>query len=208
MAYIGVIDYGMGNLRSVAKAIEHLGGTVYVGSDTRKLSRAEKLILPGVGAFGHAMRELKKRGLITFLSQVVADGTPILGICLGLQLFFERSEESPQAKGLGIWNGVVVKLKSSAQAKRKIPHMGWNQVDFKKRSGIVSKVANRTNFYFVHSYYARPKERNLIIGVTNYGVQVPAILGSGSIFAVQFHPEKSQRAGLQILNNFIHMRPC
>ena len=204
MEHIGVIDYGMGNLRSVSKAIEHLGRTVYVGSNARKLSRVRKLILPGVGAFGDAIRELKKLKLISLLREAVERGIPLLGICLGLQLFFERSEESPHVQGLGIWRGSVVRLKPSSQATYKVPHMGWNQVNLKQRSWMVSNVKDKYHFYFVHSYYARPKDRNLIVGVADYGIQIPAILASATVCAVQFHPEKSQHAGLQILKNFIH----
>ncbi len=202
---IGIIDYGMGNLRSVSKAVEHLGGTVYVGSARKQLERARKLIVPGVGAFGNAIRELKKRSLITLIREAAESGKLILGICLGLQLFFERSAESPNVKGLGIWKGVVQRFRVPKKSDLKIPHMGWNQVRFQKTSPLVSRVKNDSYFYFVHSYYATPKDENLILGETNYGVAFPAMLSSGNIFAVQFHPEKSQNAGLQILKNFIRL---
>ncbi len=202
---IGIIDYGMGNLRSVSKAIEHLGGTVYVGSNPRKLERVHKLIVPGVGAFGDAIRELKKRGLITLIREAAESGKLILGICLGLQLFFEQSSESPNVKGLGIWKGAVKRFRIPKRRDLKIPHMGWNEVHFEKSSPLVSRVKNNSYFYFVHSYYAQPKDKSLILGKTNYGTVFPAVLASGNIFAVQFHPEKSQQAGLQILKNFIHL---
>lgn len=202
---IGIIDYGMGNLRSVSKAVEHLGGTVYVGSDRKKLDQAGKLILPGVGAFGNAIRELKKRGLLTLIQNAAQNGKMILGICLGLQLFFERSSESPNVKGLGIWKGTVKRFQVGQRNNLKIPHMGWNQVNFQKPSLLISRVKNNSYFYFVHSYYAEPKDKSLVLGKTNYGVTFPAILSASNIFAVQFHPEKSQRAGLQILKNFIRL---
>ena len=202
---IGIIDYGMGNLRSVSKAIEHLGGTVYVGSNPHQLERVHKLIVPGVGAFGDAIRELKKRGLITLIRKAAQNGKMILGICLGLQLFFERSLESPGVKGLGIWKGIVRRFPIRKGNNLKIPHMGWNEVHFEKSSPLVSHVKNNSYFYFVHSYYAQPKDKSLILGKTNYGTAFPAILASGNIFAVQFHPEKSQQAGLQILKNFIRI---
>ena len=203
---IGVIDYGMGNLRSVSKAVEHLGGSVYVGSNRKKLSRANKLILPGVGAFGHAIRELKKRKLIEVILESVKKEKPLLGICLGLQLFFESSAEDPGVEGLGIWKGMVRQFSIRKYPNLKIPHMGWNQVRLKSKSlPILSQFKDRGYFYFVHSYYAQPKDTSLIAGETDYGIKFPAVLGSGTTFAVQFHPEKSQRLGLQILKNFIRL---
>ena len=202
---IGVIDYGMGNLRSVSKAIEHLGGHVYVGSDPNMLKKMCKLILPGVGAFGDAIRELKKRKLIALIREAAQSGTLILGICLGLQLFFETSSESLKTKGLGIWKGSVRKFRIQKKRALKIPHMGWNQVCFQKRSPLLSSVPNNSYFYFVHSYYAEPKNQGSILGKTNYGTVFPSVLASDNVFAVQFHPEKSQQAGLQILKNFIRL---
>ena len=204
-AQIGIVDYGMGNLRSVSKAIERLGGFVYVGSDKKKLERVSKLILPGVGAFGDGIRELKKRRLIRVIREAVEQGKPILGICLGLQLFFERSEENLGVKGLGIWKGSVVRFPSLKGKKLKIPHMGWNQVRIRERNSLISRVKNNSYFYFVHSYYAKPKDKDLVIGETRYGITFPSILTSRNLFAVQFHPEKSQEAGLRILKNFIQL---
>lgn len=203
--FIGVIDYGMGNLRSVSKAVEHLGGSVYVGSDPGKLQRAHKLILPGVGAFGKAMFELKKRGLISLIQNSAQAGKPVLGICLGLQLFFERSAESPSVNGLGIWKGSVVGFQARRRGKLKIPHMGWNDVRLKNKSPLTKGLEDKSYFYFVHSYYASPKNKNLIVGETSYGGFFPSILASNNIFAVQFHPEKSQRAGLAVLKNFVRL---
>ena len=202
---IGIIDYGMGNLRSVSKAIEHLGGRVYVGEDPKKLSQANKLILPGVGAFGDAMRELKKRRLITLIHKAIEHNKPFLGICLGLQLLFERSTESKAVQGLGIWKGNVVRFNPMKRPLLKIPHMGWNQVHFEKQTPLVKRVRNKSYFYFVHSYYAQPKDESLIVGQTDYGTKFPSVLACENVFAVQFHPEKSQSAGLQIIKNFIRL---
>lgn len=202
---IGIVDYGMGNLRSVAKAIEKLGGRVYVGDRPGRLAQADKLILPGVGAFGAAMEELKRRRLIDVLGRAVRERKYLLGICLGLQLFFERSEEAPRVKGLGFWKGSVVRFRTPAGKNLRIPHMGWNQVRWKKRSRLTRQVPSQGYFYFVHSYYARPDDPKLVIGECRYGVRFPAVLAAGRLLAVQFHPEKSQEAGLGILKNFIRL---
>jgi len=195
----------MGNLRSVAKAMERFGARVTVGDDLRVLQRARKLVLPGVGAFGAAVSELKKRNLLALIDHAVRVGTPILGICLGLQLFFERSAESPGVKGLGIWRGSVVRFPETKTHRLKIPQMGWNQVRICKQSPLLGGVKNNSYFYFVHSYYADPEDKRLVVGEADYGVRFPAVLASGNVFAVQFHPEKSQRSGLEILKNFIHL---
>ena len=202
---IGIIDYGMGNLRSVGKAVERLGGSVYVGSDPTKLRQSKKLILPGVGAFGDAMRELKKRGLISVIREAVDKKKPFLGVCLGLQLLFERSEESPGVKGLGIWKGKVKRFPVKKGIDFKIPQMGWNQVAWTKSSRISKGIKTKRYFYFVHSYYAEPKDRSLIMGNTDYSVKFPSVLANGTVYAVQFHPEKSQNMGLGILKNFIEL---
>jgi glutamine amidotransferase len=202
---IGIIDYGMGNLRSVGKAVERLGGSVYVGSDPGKLKRSDKLILPGVGAFGDAMRELKKRGLIPVIQEAVNQKKPFLGVCLGLQLLFEKSEESPGVKGLGIWKGTVKRFRPKSGVDFKIPQMGWNQVAWIKPSRIAKGVKSKSYFYFVHSYFAKPKDKSLVIGNTDYSARFPSVLANGTTFAVQFHPEKSQNAGLKILKNFIRL---
>jgi glutamine amidotransferase len=202
---IGIIDYGMGNLRSVAKAVERLGGVVYVGSDATKLSRCKKLILPGVGAFGDAIRELKKRRLVSVICEAIEKKKPLFGVCLGLQLLFEKSEESSGVKGLGIWKGTVRRFPLKKGANFKIPQMGWNQVDWIKSSRITQHVKNKSYFYFVHSYFAEPKDKTLIVGKTTYSVRFPSVLANRNVFAVQFHPEKSQNAGLKILKNFVNL---
>jgi len=202
---IGLVDYGMGNLRSVSKAIEHLGGSVYVGSDPKKLSRFQKLILPGVGAFGDAMKELKKRSLISVLQKAAQNGKMLFGICLGLQLFFERSQESPSVKGLGIWKGTVVRLPKRSGIDFKIPHMGWNQVQFRRRPPIFNGVEDGAHFYFVHSYYVVPKDGSVIATETEYPRAFCSSIWRDRLFAVQFHPEKSQAAGLRLLKNFAEL---
>jgi glutamine amidotransferase len=202
---IGVIDYGMGNLRSVGKAVERMGGSVYVGSEPKKLRQADKLILPGVGAFGDAMRELKQRNLIPVIWEAIEKGKPFLGVCLGLQLLFERSEESPGVKGLGVWKGMVKRFRLKKGNNLKIPQMGWNQVKWVKSSAMTQGIKNQSYFYFVHSYFAEPKDHSLIIGNTDYSVWFPSVLANGTTYAVQFHPEKSQNKGLKILKNFIEL---
>lgn len=200
---IGIIDYGMGNLRSVAKALEHLGASVYVGDRVKQLAKCRKIVLPGVGHFGAAMKELKKRGLIDFICKSIASGKPFLGICLGLQLLFEKSDENKTAKGLGIWKGKVVRFSGDAMKKLKIPHMGWNSVNFKRKTSLMDGVKNGSYFYFVHSFVAKPTNLKLIAAVTHYGIDFPSALTSDNVMALQFHPEKSQKAGLKILKNFI-----
>lgn len=199
---ICVIDYGMGNLRSVSKALEKLGASVCVTSDPVKLGQAEKIVLPGVGAFGDASLELQRRKLFTPLQTVIRKGVPFLGICLGLQLLFDSSEESPGIRGLGIYKGVCRRFRAPAL---KIPHMGWNELKILENSGpLLASIPLGSYFYFVHSYYAVPKERSLIRAVTQYGSEeFASFIGDKTVWATQFHPEKSQDAGLQILDNFI-----
>ena len=198
---IVIVDYGMGNLRSVSKALECLGGKVKVSSDFSEIESADKLVLPGVGAFGDAVSELDGRSLFEPVKNFVLQRKPFLGICLGLQLLFHSSEESPGAQGLGIFQGTV-RAFSSPQVK--IPHMGWNCVQIKATHPLLKDVPDGSFFYFVHSYYAVPTDSRIRSGETQYGEEVfPSILGTETLFAVQFHPEKSQSLGLQILRNFI-----
>lgn len=201
---IAVIDYGMGNLRSVTKALEKLGAEVKVTSDPEDIRSADKIVLPGVGAFGDAICELRKRNLIKPIKEAIEKGKPFLGICLGLQLLFKSSEENPGVPGLGIFPGTVVRFPSSADLK--VPHMGWNEVALSKdRAGLIEGVKDLGYFYFVHSYYAKPEDTSLIQGSSDYGVRFPAILGKRNIWATQFHPEKSQEEGLKILQNFVKL---
>ncbi len=200
---ICVVDYGMGNLRSVSKALEMLGGRVRVSDQPKTLEQASKLILPGVGEFGAAMRELRKRRLAGPILRHIGRQKPFLGICLGLQLLFEKSEESPGVKGLSVIPGSVIRLGKKTKQKLKIPQMGWNRVDFTKRSELVKKIPDNSYFYFVHSFIGSPKSKAVVAGETSYGSKFISMLQKDSVFAVQFHPEKSQAAGLQLLKNFI-----
>ncbi len=200
-----VIDYGMGNLRSVSKALEHLGGKVAIGSSAEEIRGAEKIILPGVGAFGDAMAELEKRGLVKPLGEAVGKGKPFLGICLGLQLLFEYSEESPGVKGLGVYPGKVQRFRSQGV---KVPHMGWNNIRFEIKHPLLEGIPDESFYYFVHTYYAVPADTKRVVGSCLYGEErFAAMVGGKNVFATQFHPEKSQDAGLAILKNFVSWRP-
>ena len=207
---IAVVDYGMGNLRSVSKALEKLGAEVSVTSDPENLRKADKVVLPGVGAFGDAVCELRKRNLIKPIKDSVEKGKPFLGVCLGLQLLFRSSEEDAKSPGLGILEGKVIRFpKQDPQgASLKVPHMGWNEVRLqnKEQSTFLSQVKDASYFYFVHSYYAVPEDRSVIHGVSEYGVSFPSIIGRRNVWATQFHPEKSQEEGLKILANFVKMQ--
>ena len=196
-----VVDYGMGNLRSVSKALEHLGGKVKISSSPKDIERADKLVLPGVGAFGDAVRELQSAGLFAPVQSFVRAKRPFFGICLGLQLLFERSDENPEAAGLGVFEGRVRAFQS---ASVKIPHMGWNQIRILQNHPLLHGVPDERTFYFVHSYYAAPKESGWVVARCLYGEEdFAACLGTETVFATQFHPEKSQEAGLTILKNFL-----
>lgn len=198
---IVVVDYGMGNLRSVSKALEVLGARVKVSCEPKDIRLADKVVLPGVGAFGDAAAELEKRGLVNSLKDFLYRHKPFLGICLGLQLLFESSEESPRAKGLGVFKGKVVRFRSPSV---KIPHMGWNSIRVKNKHPLLTGLGKNPYYYFVHSYYAKPAKRDLITASCSYGKETfAAAIGNETIFATQFHPEKSQSAGLAILKNFL-----
>lgn len=195
-----IIDYGMGNLRSVSKALEHFGAKVAISDKPQDLASAEKIILPGVGAFGDAMEELNQRGLAAALLREVRSKKKLLGICLGLQLLFETSEESPGVPGLGILPGSVVRFRSPGI---KVPHIGWNSITLQNPHPLLEKVQDESYFYFVHSFYGKPAQSRLSAASCTYGTETfAAMVGEGHIFATQFHPEKSQDAGLQILKNF------
>lgn len=206
---IVVIDYGMGNLRSVSKALESLGASVRVSSDPADVARASKLILPGVGAFPAAMRELTSKQLVAPIKAAIARGTPYLGICLGLQLLFDRSEEGEGAAGLGVLAGTVKRFAAAAGCK--VPHMGWNQitsgqwavVSGQKKCPLLKDIPEGSFFYFVHSYYGDPADRSVITLETEYGVRFASMVWWNNLYATQFHPEKSQTLGLQLLKNFV-----
>jgi len=204
---IAIIDYGMGNLRSVQKGFEAVGADAIVTSDSQKILSAQSVVLPGVGAFKACMDNLEKFGLIDTVKKSVQSGKPFLGICLGLQLLFGQAEEFGSVSGLGILKGKVVGFKD-AQPKSgsgdllKIPHMGWNNVEVKSSYPLFDSIPNRSHFYFVHSYYVMPEEKDNVATTTNYGIDFVSGVHHENIHAFQFHPEKSQRLGLAILKNF------
>ena len=194
---IVIIDYGMGNLHSVNKAMKYVGAEVEVTSEATKIAKADKVILPGVGAFGDCMLNLEKYGLVPVIKETLASDKPFLGICLGLQLLFEGSEEAPGIQGLGFFKGQVEKIKTDL----KVPHMGWNSLVLKNPSPLLAKSADGY-VYFVHSFHAVPEDKAIITAVCNYGIEVTAAVGRANVQAVQFHPEKSSKVGLGILQSF------
>lgn len=200
---IAIIDYGMGNLYSVEKAFVKLGAEVTVTSEPEAVIAADQVVLPGVGAFGDCMKNLKACQMIDAIHEVIKKGTPFLSICLGLQVLFEGSEEDPEIKGLGIFPGMVRRIDAGAL---KVPHMGWNSLAFAGGSPLFKNVSQESYVYFVHSFHAVPNEADLITAVTDYGGSVTAAVGRDNVQAVQFHPEKSGNIGLAILANFKEMR--
>jgi imidazole glycerol-phosphate synthase subunit HisH len=200
-ALIGVIDYGMGNRRSVQKALEHVGARADITSDPGTLERCEGLVLPGVGAFPAGMRQLRSRRLDELIRARVAEGVPLLGICLGMQLLFEHSEEGEPTPGLGLLSGAVTWLQS---AGLRLPHIGWNEVRFERPSPLTAALpAHGCPFYHVHSLAPRPAEADQVIATTEYGERFATAVQSGYVFGVQFHPEKSSHHGLQMLGAFV-----
>lgn len=198
---IAIIDYDAGNLKSVEKALQHLGEEAVITRDKELLLSADKVILPGVGAFEDAMGKLEKYDLIEPIKKIVEKGTPFLGICLGLQLMFERSDESEHdVPGLGILEGEIVKI--PAQKDLKIPHMGWNSIQIKKDSKLFQGIKNNSYVYFVHSYYLKARHDEDVAATTEYSTLIHASVEHDNVFACQFHPEKSGDVGLQILKNF------
>lgn len=198
---IAVIDYGAGNLHSVKNALDYLGAEAVITSSREEILNADKVILPGVGSFGDAMRRLEEKGL-TESVKLAADGSkPFLGICLGLQLLFESSEESPGVAGLGVFKGSVVKIPDHGL---KIPHMGWNNISLAKESRILP--ADKPYVYFVHSYYINAQDKSDVCAYTEYGERLDVAVERGNVFATQFHPEKSGEAGLGILRRFLELK--
>ncbi len=198
---IAILDYGMGNLSSVQKALTSLRAHAVITSSPARLARADKIILPGVGAFGDAMKELRLRKLAAPIEEQIKKGRKFLGICLGLQLLFSKSEESRGVKGLQILSGEVRRFRTQ---KAKVPHMGWNHLRSIKPHPILKGITSKDFFYFVHSYYAVPETENIIAQCEHGGEIFTAIAGNQNAVAVQFHPEKSQEPGLRILKNFIN----
>ena len=201
---IAIIDYGMGNLRSVQKSFEAVGAKAIVTSDSKKILSARSVVLPGVGAFKACMDNLEKFDLIDTVKQSVQSGKPFLGICLGLQLLFSQAEEFGSVSGLGILKGKVVGFKDAPNSgdPLKIPHMGWNNVEVKPSHPLFDSVPNQSYFYFVHSYYVVPEDRATVATTTNYGIEFVSGIHHENIHAFQFHPEKSQQLGLTVLKNF------
>ncbi len=199
---IAIVDYGMGNLRSVEKAFAKLGHGASITNEPEQLAAAEKIVLPGVGAFADAIAELHRRQLAEPLKQAVQQGKPFLGICLGLQLLFDTSYEDGEHAGLGIVPGKVVRFDPSQQ---KVPHMGWNQLQVRRPSPVLSGLADGIHVYFVHSYYVVPEDEEVIATTTEYGVPFTSSIWRDNLFATQFHPEKSQSDGLRILANFAEL---
>lgn len=202
---IAIIDYGMGNLRSVQKGFEKVGHSAIVTSEPNVIMDAAHVVLPGVGAFPDCMKNLEERGLLGVIPKVIESGRPFLGICLGLQLLFTESEEFGIHKGLDIIKGRVVKFNVGAYGHTpslKVPHMGWNTINIKKRPPALDGIDDDSYFYFVHSYYVVPEDEGVVATTTIYGVEFVSSIWKDNIFASQFHPEKSQEKGLKILKNF------
>jgi len=208
---IVVVDYGMGNLKSVKNSALFLGKKVKVSSSPAVIKKAKKIVFPGVGHFGRAAGELKKRKLFDLLKKRIEEGIPFLGICLGMQLLLEKSQEAPNVKGLGIIKGEVKKF---AGKDLIVPHMGWNQTKIqttdvrrqtsdRKNKNLFKGVKNNSYFYFAHSYYCKPKEKEVVLTTTTYGNEFVSSLHKDNVWAVQFHPEKSQKLGLKVFNNFL-----
>lgn len=196
-----IIDYGAGNLHSVKNALDFLGEDNVITSDPEVIRSADRVILPGVGAFGDAMACMKNSGLVDAVKEAASSGKPFLGICLGLQLLFESSEETEGVDGLGIFKGKVVRIPSAEGLK--IPHMGWNSLEIPKESKILKDIGDEPFVYFVHSYYILPDDESNISAYTTYGARLGVAVERGNVFATQFHPEKSGELGMKILKNFI-----
>ena len=200
---IAIIDYGAGNLQSVKKAFDFIGAESVITDNPEIINACDRILLPGVGSFGDAMDSMAKSGLVETVKQNALSGKPFLGICLGLQLLFEESEESPGVKGLGIFKGKIKKFSSDMGLK--IPHIGWNSLEIKQKDTLFKNVPENSYVYFVHSYYLHAEDEKDIATITNYGIDFHSAVGKNNIFATQFHPEKSGEVGLQILKNFASM---
>jgi glutamine amidotransferase len=200
---IAIIDYGVGNLRSVQRAFEHVEAEAVVTAQRETIESASAVVLPGVGAFGKAMSNLDRAGLTDVIRQVIAQGRPFLGICLGLQLLFEESEEMGQHKGLGVFGGKVRRFEVGGRRHGyKVPQIGWNQIHIQRASSLLEGVADGSYAYFIHSYYVAPAEPEIVLATTDYEIDYASIVGRDNVFGIQFHPEKSQAVGLKILRNF------
>lgn len=198
---VAVIDYDAGNIKSVEKALSALGEPVVITRDRDMIWKADRIILPGVGAFGDAMEKLHTYGLVDVIKEVVKKNTPFLGICLGLQLLFESSEESPGVEGLGVLKGKIVKIPNKEGLK--VPQIGWNSLRFPKQGRLFQGIEEEAYVYFVHSYYLQAQEAEIVTATCEYAVHIHASVEQGNVFACQFHPEKSSDVGLRILRNFL-----
>ncbi|MBU5459024.1 imidazole glycerol phosphate synthase subunit HisH [Anaerostipes sp. MSJ-23] len=200
---IAIIDYDAGNIKSVEKALNFLGEEAIITRDRDEILKSDKVILPGVGAFGDAMEKLHQYGLVETIQEVVKREIPFLGICLGLQLMFESSDEAPGVKGLGLLPGKILRIPK--QGDLKIPHMGWNNIKIKEGAKLFQGLEQDPYVYFVHSYYLKADDEDIVAATTQYGVTIHASVEKGNIFACQFHPEKSSTVGLHILKNFVSL---
>lgn len=200
---IAIIDYDAGNLKSVEKALKSLGQETVVSRDSSVIKAADKVILPGVGSFGDAMNNLDHFNLVDTIKDIAESGKPFLGICLGLQLLFEKSDETPGAEGLSILPGEILKIPPSDGLK--IPHMGWNSIKIKDNARLFKDVPDNSYVYFVHSYYLKAADEDIVAATTEYSTHIHASVEKNNIFACQFHPEKSSDIGLRILNNFANL---
>ena len=198
---VAIIDYDAGNIKSVQKAIEYLGEDVIITRDPEVILNASRVILPGVGAFGDAMEKLHKYNLVDVIKEVVKREIPFLGICLGLQLLFERSDETPGVQGLGILKGEIKRIPDNGELK--IPHIGWNSLSFPNKGRLYDGISEESYVYFVHSYYLDAEDKNIVVATTEYGTTIHASVEQGNVFACQFHPEKSSSVGLKIIDNFL-----
>lgn len=201
---IAIIDYGAGNIQSVYKALKFIGADCKVTSDKDEILKADGAILPGVGSFGDAMDTMTKRGIKDTIIEYTKSGKPFLGICLGLQLLFPESEETPGVKGLDIFKGTITKIPNQNRSL-KIPHMGWNNISIKQKNGIFKDIEGEPYVYFVHSFYLKAQDKDIVAATTQYGVEIDAAVQKGNIIATQFHPEKSGEVGLKMLKNFVEM---
>lgn len=197
---IAIIDYDAGNLKSVEKALKFIGEETIITRDRKEIFKADKVILPGVGSFGNAMEKMWKYNLVDTMKELTVKKTPFLGICLGLQLLFESSEESPDVQGLSILEGDIIKIPGAEGLK--IPHIGWNSLNIQKDARLFQNIEDNSYVYFVHSYYLKAKNKDEVTATTDYGTLIDASVEKDNIFACQFHPEKSGEVGLQILKNF------
>lgn len=198
---VAIIDYDAGNIKSVQKAIEYLGEEVIITREPEVILNASRVILPGVGAFGDAMEKLHKYNLVDVIKEVVKREIPFLGICLGLQLLFETSDETPGVQGLGILKGKIKRIPDHGELK--IPHIGWNSLSFPNKGRLYEGISEESYVYFVHSYYLDAEDKGIVVATTEYGTTIHASVEQGNVFACQFHPEKSSSVGLKILDNFL-----